>query len=57
MVKQSMDLLELLRKRGMDGDVDFLREALRVLVDGIMDAEVSAQGSVPSSSVKARHPF
>ena len=39
MVKQSMDLLELLRKRGMDGDVDFLREALRVLVDGIMDAE------------------
>ena len=43
MVKQSMNLLELLRKRGMDGDVDFLREALRVLVDGIMDAEVSAQ--------------
>ena len=42
MVKQSMDLLELLRKRGMDGDVDLLREALRV-VDGIMDAEVSAQ--------------
>ena len=43
MVKQRMDLLELLRERGMDGDVDFLREALRVLVDGIMDAEVSAQ--------------
>ena len=43
MVKQRMDLLELLRKRGMDGDVDVLREALRVLVDGIMDAEVSAQ--------------
>ena len=42
MVKHSMDLLELLRKRGIDGDVDFLREALRVLVDGIMDAEVSA---------------
>ena len=43
MVKHSMDLLELLRKRGIDGDVDFLREALRVLVDGIMDAEVSVQ--------------
>ena len=43
MVKQSMDLLELLRKRGIDGDMDLLREALRVLVDGIMDAEVSAQ--------------
>ena len=43
MVKDSMDLLELLRKRGTDGDVDFLREALRVLVEGIMDAEVSAR--------------
>ena len=42
MAKNSMDLLELLRKRGMEGDVDFLREALRVLVEGIMDAEVSA---------------
>ena len=38
-----MDLLELLRKRGVDGDVDFLREALRVLMDAIMDAEVSAR--------------
>ena len=26
MVKERMDLLELLRKGGMDGDVDFLRE-------------------------------
>ena len=43
MVKERMDLLELLRKEGMDGDVDFLREALRVLVEGIMDAEVSAR--------------
>ena len=38
-----MDLLELLRKGGMDSDVDFLREALRVLVEGIMDAEVSSR--------------
>ena len=43
MVKDSMDLLELLRKRGVDGDADFLREALRVLMDAIMDAEVSAR--------------
>ena len=43
MVKDSMDLLELLRNRGVDGDVDFLREALRVLMDAIMDAEVSAR--------------
>ena len=34
MVKEKMDLLELLRKVGMDGDVDFQREALRVLVEG-----------------------
>ena len=33
MVKERMDLLELLHKGGMDGDVDFLREALRVLVE------------------------
>ena len=43
MVKERMDLLGLLRERGSDGDVDFLREALRVLVEGIMDAEVSAR--------------
>ena len=35
MAKERIDVLELLRKRGMDGDLDFLREALRVLVDGI----------------------
>ncbi len=43
MAKKSMDLLELLSKRGMEGDVDFLREAPQVLVESIMDAEVSAQ--------------
>ena len=43
MVKERMDLLELLRKRGLDGDVDFLREALRVLVEEIMEAEVSSR--------------
>lgn len=43
MAKNSMELLELLRKRGMDGDVDFPREALQVLVEGIMDVEVSTQ--------------
>ena len=43
MVKERMDLLELLRKRRVDGDVDFLREALRVLVEGIMEADVSSR--------------
>ena len=30
MVKDSIDVLGLLRKRGLEGDVDFLREALAV---------------------------
>ena len=38
-----MDLLKALRKGGMDGDVDFLREAVREFVEEIMDAEVSAR--------------
>ena len=38
-----MDLLELLCKRSLGGDVDFLRGAMEVLVDGIMGAEISAQ--------------
>ena len=49
MVKQSMDLLELLRKRGMDGDVDFLREALRVLVDAEVSAQIGAEHGERSS--------
>ena len=43
MAKEGVDVIELLRRRGVDGDVYFLREAPRVLVDGIMDAGVSAQ--------------
>ena len=46
MARNSMDILELLHKRGMDGDVDFLREALAVLVDGIMDGEASVKAGV-----------
>jgi len=38
-----MSLLELLRKSGFDGDVDFLKEALNVLVHSLMEAEVTAQ--------------
>ena len=40
MAKERMDLLELLRKRAADADVDFLREAMGVLVQAIMEAEV-----------------
>jgi len=41
--KDSMDLLGLLRKGVEEADVDFLREALRVMVEAIMDADVSSQ--------------
>jgi transposase-like protein len=37
----SMNLLETLRKVGADGDVDLLREGVRVLAEAIMEAEVS----------------
>ena len=39
--QESMDLVELLRKRTGEADVDFLREAVAVLVRGIMEAEVT----------------
>ena len=43
MVKGSVDLLELLRKQADGGDLDFLREAVAVLAQAVMDAEVSEQ--------------
>ena len=42
MAVSKMELLELLRKAD-GGDVDFLREGVRVLAQALMDAEVSAQ--------------
>ncbi len=39
--RESMDLVEFLRKRGGEAGVDFFREALGVLVRGIMEAEVA----------------
>ncbi|GMA56985.1 hypothetical protein C7445_1462 [Alicyclobacillus sacchari] len=36
-------LLELIRKIGLDdGDVDFLKEGLRVLTQAVIEAEVSS---------------
>ena len=43
MARDSMNILELVRKRGLDGDIDFLREALGVLVEDIMAAEASVK--------------
>ena len=43
MTEISMALLELLRKHGLDQDVDFLREGVRLLSQQIMELEVSEQ--------------
>ena len=40
---QSIDLLGLLRKIGLEHDADFLREGVRVLTQALMEAEVTAQ--------------
>ena len=43
MVRESVNLLELLRKQAAGGDLDFLREAVAVLAEAVMEAEVAAQ--------------
>ena len=40
MAKDRMTVLEMLRKAGMDKDVDFLREGVKVLAESIMELEV-----------------
>ncbi|MGO9205177.1 MAG: IS256 family transposase [Candidatus Limnocylindrales bacterium] len=47
MADERMGLLELLRKAGADGDVDVLREGVRVLAEAVMEAEVSELTGVP----------
>ena len=41
MAEDRMALLEMLRKATADGDVDFLREGMRVLAQAVMEAEVT----------------
>ena len=43
MARESVDLLELLRKQAEEGDLDFLREAVAALAAAVMDAEVTEQ--------------
>ena len=43
MVVERVDILGLLRKQAEEADLDFLREALGVLTDAIMDVEVTNQ--------------
>ncbi len=47
MADERMGLLELLRKAGADGDVDFLREGVRALAEAVMEAEVTELTGVP----------
>ena len=47
MATDRMDVLELLRKAGAEGDVDFLREGVRLLAQGLMEAEVTELTGVP----------
>ena len=43
MVRESVNLLELLRRQAAGGDLDFLREAVAVLAEAVMEAEVAEQ--------------
>lgn len=47
MADDSMTLLETLRKMGGQGDVDLLREGVRVLAEAIMEAEVGELTGAP----------
>jgi transposase-like protein len=47
MADDSMSLLETLRKMSADGEVDVLREGLRLLAQAIMEAEVSELTGLP----------
>jgi len=39
----TMDVLDVIRKRAADSDLDFLRETLQVVLRAVMDADVSTQ--------------
>ena len=47
MAEDRMALLETVRKAIGDGDVDFLREGLRVLAEAVMEAEITELTGVP----------
>ena len=47
MAEDRMAVLEMLRKATADGDVDFLREGVRVLAQAVMEAEVSELTGLP----------
>ena len=47
MAEDRMAVLETVRKAMAEGDVDFLREGVRVLAQAVMEAEVRELTGVP----------
>ena len=56
MVRESVNLLELLRRQAAGGDLDFLRQAVALLAEAVMEAEVAAPrpGGTPSGGGHTR---
>ena len=50
MAEDRMAVLDTLRKALAGGDVDFLREGVRVLAQAVMEAEVTELTGVPGVS-------
>jgi putative transposase len=57
MAEDRMDVLETVRKAITEGDVDFLREGLRVLAAGLMEAEVTELTGVPHGERDPQYRF
>ena len=55
MADDSMALLEMLRKATESGDVDILREGVRILAGAIMEAEVSGLTGLPKGERDPEH--
>jgi transposase-like protein len=47
MADDRMSLLEMMRKAGAEGDIDFLRQGVQVLAEAVMEAEVTELTGVP----------
>ena len=55
MTDDRMAVLETVRKAIADGDVDFLREGVRVLAEAVMEAEVTEVTGVPHGERDPEH--
>ena len=55
MAEDRMAVLETVRKAIAEGDVDFLREGVRVLAQAVMEAEVTERTGVPHGERDPEH--